>query len=62
MQIKMYRFITFSVVLFGCETWSHTLMEEHRLKEFKNRVVRKLLGDNREEQQETTEQQETGDN
>jgi hypothetical protein len=26
------------VVLYGCETWSLTLREEHRLKVFENRV------------------------
>jgi hypothetical protein len=27
-----------------CETWSLTLREEHRLRVFKNRVVRKIFG------------------
>jgi hypothetical protein len=30
-KIKMYK-INFPVVLFGCETWSLTLREEHKLK------------------------------
>jgi hypothetical protein len=29
--IKMYRTIILPVVLYGCETWSLTLREEHRL-------------------------------
>jgi hypothetical protein len=30
--------------LYGCETWSLTLREEHRLRVFKNRVLRKIFG------------------
>jgi flagellar motor switch protein FliM len=29
--------------LFGCETWSLTLREEHRLGEFENRVLRRIF-------------------
>jgi hypothetical protein len=31
-KIKIYRTIILSVVLYGCETWSLTLREEHRLR------------------------------
>jgi len=37
------------VVLYGCETWSLTLREEHRLRVFENRVLRKLFGPKRDE-------------
>jgi hypothetical protein len=40
----MYKTITLPVVLYGCETWSLTLREEHRLRVFKNRVLRRDLG------------------
>jgi hypothetical protein len=30
------------VVLHGCETWSLTLREEHRLGAFENRVLRRI--------------------
>jgi hypothetical protein len=30
------------VVLYGCETWSLTLREEHRLRAFENSVLRNL--------------------
>jgi hypothetical protein len=30
--------------LYGCETWSLTIREEHRLREFENRVLRRILG------------------
>jgi hypothetical protein len=32
------------VVLYGCETWSLTLREEHRLGVFENRVLRRIFG------------------
>jgi hypothetical protein len=37
------------VVLYGCETWSLTLREEHRLRVFENRVLRGIFGPKREE-------------
>jgi len=30
--------------LHGCETWRLTLKEEHRLRVFKNRVLREIFG------------------
>jgi hypothetical protein len=32
------------VVLYGCETWSLKLREEHRLRVFENRVLRGISG------------------
>jgi hypothetical protein len=37
-KIKIYRTIMLSVVLYGYETWSLTLMEECRLRFFENRA------------------------
>jgi hypothetical protein len=37
------------VVLYGCETWSLTLREEHRLRVFENRVLRRIFGPKRDE-------------
>jgi hypothetical protein len=37
------------VVLNGCETWSLTLREDHRLRVFENRVLRRIFGPKREE-------------
>jgi hypothetical protein len=37
------------IVLYGCETWSLTLREEHRLRVFENRVLRRIVGSKREE-------------
>jgi hypothetical protein len=35
--------------LYGCETWSLTLREEHRLRVFENRVHRGIFGPKRDE-------------
>jgi hypothetical protein len=48
-KIRIYRTVILSLVLYGCETWSLTLREEHRLKVFENRVLRRLFRPNREE-------------
>jgi hypothetical protein len=37
------------VVLYECETWSLTLREEHRLRVFGNRVLRRIFGPKRDE-------------
>jgi hypothetical protein len=37
------------VVLYGYETWSLTLREEHRLWVFENRVLRRMFGLKRDE-------------
>jgi hypothetical protein len=37
------------VILYGCETWSLTLREEHILRVFENRVLRRILGLRRDE-------------
>jgi hypothetical protein len=49
LKIKTYKTVILPVVLYGCETWSLTLWEEHRLRVFENRVLRKILGPKREE-------------
>jgi hypothetical protein len=37
------------VVLYGCETWSLTLRDKHRLRVLENRVLRRIFGPKREE-------------
>ena len=49
LKITIYRTIILPLVLYGCETWSLTLREEHRLKVFDNRVLRKVFGPKRDE-------------
>ena len=48
LKIKIYRTIILPVVLYGCETWSLTLREEHRLRVFENRVLRSIFGPRRD--------------
>jgi hypothetical protein len=36
-KIRMYKTIILVRVLYGCETWSLTLREEHRLRVLENR-------------------------
>jgi hypothetical protein len=44
LKIKMYKTVILPVVVYGCETWSFTLREEHRLRVFENSVLRKIFG------------------
>jgi hypothetical protein len=48
LKIKIYKTVILPVVLEGCETWSLTLGEEHRLRVFEDRVLR-ILRPKREE-------------
>jgi hypothetical protein len=49
LKIRIYKTIILPVVLYGCETWSLTLREAHRLRVFENRVPRKIFGPKRDE-------------
>jgi hypothetical protein len=49
LKVKVYKTIILPVVLYGCETWSLTLREEHRLRTFENRVLRRTFGPKRDE-------------
>jgi hypothetical protein len=48
-KVKIYTPIILPVVLYGCETWSLTLREEHRLRVFENRFLRRIFGPKRDE-------------
>jgi hypothetical protein len=50
-KVKIYKTIILPVLLYGCETWSLTLREEHtrRLRVFENRVLRRIFGPKRDE-------------
>jgi hypothetical protein len=48
-KVKIYKTIIVPNVLYGCETWSLTLSEEHRLRVFENRVLRRIFGPKRDE-------------
>jgi hypothetical protein len=43
MKIKIYRTIILPFVLYGCDTGSLMLKEEHRLRVLENRVLRRIL-------------------
>jgi hypothetical protein len=43
-DFRICKTIILPVVLYGCETWSLTLREEHILKVFENRVLGRIFG------------------
>jgi hypothetical protein len=48
-KIRIYKTIILPVVLYGYETWSLILWEEHRLRVFENRVLSRIFGPKRDE-------------
>jgi hypothetical protein len=49
LKIKTYKTVILPVVLYGCETCFLAFGEEHRLRVFENRMLRKIFGPKREE-------------
>jgi hypothetical protein len=49
LKIKIYITVILPIVLYGCETWSLTLREEHRLRVFEISVFRRIFGSKRDE-------------
>ncbi|KAJ4449974.1 hypothetical protein ANN_01381 [Periplaneta americana] len=49
LKIRIYKTVILPVVLYSCETWTLTLKEEHRLRVFENKVLRKIFGAKRDE-------------
>jgi len=43
-KVMIYRAIILPVVLYGCKAWSLTMREEHRLRVFNNRALRRIFG------------------
>jgi hypothetical protein len=43
-KVRVYKTIILPVVLYGCETWSLAVREEHKLRVFENRVLRRIFG------------------
>ena len=39
LKVNIHKIIILLVVLYGCETWSSTLREEHKLRMFENKVL-----------------------
>ena len=48
-NVKIYRTIILPVVFYECETWLLTMREEHWLKVFENRVLRRIFGPRKDE-------------
>jgi hypothetical protein len=43
LKIKINKILILPVVLYGCESWSLSLVEEHRLMVFEKRVFRRIF-------------------
>jgi hypothetical protein len=43
-NVKLKKNTILPVVLYGCESWSLTLREEHKLRVFENRAIRRISG------------------
>jgi hypothetical protein len=48
-KVKIFKIIILSAVLYEYEIWSLTLREEHRLRVFENKVLRRIFGPKRDE-------------
>ena len=46
----MYKMVILPVILYGCETWTLTLREGKSLQVFENKVLRKIVGQKRDDQ------------
>jgi hypothetical protein len=49
LKIRIYRSIILPMVLYGCEACSPTLREEHSLRVFENRMLRRIFGPKKDE-------------
>jgi hypothetical protein len=47
-KVRIYKTIILPVVLYGCETWSLTVREEHKLRVFEKRVLKRVFGPKRD--------------
>jgi hypothetical protein len=47
-KVRKCKTVILPVVLYGCETWSLTEREEHKLRVFENRVLRRIFGPKRD--------------
>jgi hypothetical protein len=48
-KTRIYKIIILPGFLYGCEKWSLIVREEHRLRVFENRVLRRTFGPKRDE-------------
>ncbi|KAJ4443799.1 hypothetical protein ANN_05579 [Periplaneta americana] len=49
LKVRIYKTVILPVVLYGCENWTLTLREEHGLRVFDKKVLRKIFGAKRDE-------------
>ncbi|KAJ4431303.1 hypothetical protein ANN_19900 [Periplaneta americana] len=49
LKVRIYKTVILPVVLYGCEPWTLTLREEHRVRVFENKVLRKIFRAKRDE-------------
>ena len=49
LKVNTYKTIVLPIALYDCDTWSFTLREEHRLRVYANKVLRKIFGAKRDE-------------
>jgi hypothetical protein len=47
--MRIYKTIILPVILYGCKAWSLTQRQEHRLRVFENKVLRRIFGPKRDE-------------
>jgi hypothetical protein len=47
-KVRIYKTIIYPALVYGWETWSLTLREEHKLRVFENRVLRRIFGPKRD--------------
>jgi hypothetical protein len=47
-KVRIYKNMILPMVLYGCETWSLSVREEHKLRVFENRVLRRIFGPKRD--------------
>jgi hypothetical protein len=43
LKIRIYKTIILPVVLHGCEAWSLILRDDHKLRVFENRVLKRIF-------------------
>jgi hypothetical protein len=49
LKMRIYKTIILPLILYGCETWSLAIREEHRLRVFQNKELSRIFGPNRDE-------------
>ncbi|KAJ4447600.1 hypothetical protein ANN_09607 [Periplaneta americana] len=50
LKVRIYKTVVLPVALYGCETWTLTLREEQRLGVLENKILRKIFGAKRYEE------------